>query len=56
MLNEKKHFEFTTLGYRDAVIFLKQIGRYSEHHQNLPISTIIAEANRIKNNQQILTE
>jgi hypothetical protein len=56
MLLETKEFEFTSLGYSNAVIFLKQIGRYSEQHKYLPMDNIINEANKIKQNQQLLVE
>ena len=56
MLIEYKHFEFTSLGYSNAVYFLKEIGRYSEEHKYLPIDNIINEANKIKSSQQFLVE
>lgn len=55
MLEERK-FEFTFQGWQDAVSFLTRIGKYSPYFQTLPMDTIIAEANHIKQNQQILTE
>lgn len=56
MIIEEREFDFTHIGYTNAVIFLKQIGRYSEEHKHLPMDYIIHEANEIKGNQQILTE
>lgn len=55
MLQERE-FEHTFQGWQDAVSFLTRIGKYSPYFQTLPMDTVIAEANHIKQNQQILTE
>jgi hypothetical protein len=56
MIIEQRTFEFTTKGYHDAVDFLTRIGKFGPFHSHLPIDQIIAEANEIKQSQQILTE
>lgn len=54
MLQEQKTFEYTELGYQQAVAYLKSIGKYDAFNDSGV--TVIIEANEIKNKQQFLTE
>ncbi len=56
MLIEQNTFEYTYQGFQDAKLFLKRIGQYTPLYETYDMGTIIAEANKIKLNQEILTE